>query len=207
MSATRAKQHFPSDVQFDGLDSVQFSPVTLSGNMLSTAIQGIFVLPTALKIYRLVAYMSGSPAGTCAINIVSGIAAELTGVGSVPTPDSDYTGQPGAAYSTGIAPQYPPPFATPGQKLLLTDAPVTMTTNTPTIITPSDSAASGAYPAGTPGQAWDALWGPGGAIATLRCVTNGSGAGTLYVALLYKMYDTLYPKPLLTSFNPATDIP
>lgn len=204
MPATRSKQHFLNVAQYDGLDSFQFQPVTLANNMVSTAIQGIWVLPTSAKIYKAIAYMSGSPAGTCSINLVSGIAAELaTQFASLPIPDTEYGGQPVAPGAAA----YPPAYATAGQKLFLSDQPVTMTTNVATVLTASDSAASGAYAPGTPGNAWDGLWGPAGSIITLRCVTNASGAGTLTVAVLYKLYDPTYNKPILTPFNPATDLP
>jgi len=193
MPQTLGKQHFGNNVGFDGLDSAQFPAVTLSGTMLNSTISGILVVPTALKIYRVVAYMSGSPAGTCSINIAAGIAAE-TGV--TPTPDTDYAGQPTPG-------SYPPAYGSAGQTLFPTDQPVTMTTNVSTVLTPTATAPS---PASAPGKGWDAIWGPGGSILTLRVATNGSGAGTLYVAICYKLYDPTYSKPVLTPFNPAVDL-
>jgi hypothetical protein len=194
MPSTLARQHFGRNVGFDGLDGFQFPAVTLGATMLNSAVNGIFVLTTAVKIYRVIGYLSGSPAGTCSINIVSGIAAE-TGV--TPTPDTDYTGQPTPG-------SYPPAYGTAGQSLFPLDQALTMTTNVSTVLTPTAVATS---PAGAPGNGWDAIWGPGGTILTLRCATNGSGAGTLYVTVLYKEYDPFPSRPVLTGFNPAVDIP
>lgn len=194
MPPTKTKQHDISSIGFDGLDQFQFPAVTLGNNMLNSSVNGIFVLGTPIKIYRVIAYMSGSPAGTCSINLVVGVAAES---GVTPTPDTDYAGQPTPG-------SYPPAFGTAGQQLFPTDQAVTMTTNVSTVLTPTSTAPS---PAGAPGFGWDAIFGPGGSILTLRIATNASGAGTLYVAVLYKEYDPTYNKPVLTGFNPAVDIP
>lgn len=197
MGTIRATDHttMQSAVSFGALVALQFPPFNLAASQTSATIQERIFLPTAFKIVRVVAGFGASPAvaGTCAINIVAGSVAPN---GTLPTPDTDYTGQP----------NYPSPYATDGQQLFLADQPLTMSSAT-TVLTPADSVATGAYPAGTPGFAWDALWGPGGAKLTLRTVTNGTAAGRLYVTLLGIFYDTTYTKPVLSGFNAATDIP
>lgn len=197
MPPTRAKAQETIDaVGFNTLIPLQFQPITLAASQPSTTVQARMWLPTAVKIYRVIAGLSGTVAGACSVNIVAGVAAELTGVGSLPTPDSDYAGQPA----------YPPPYPTAGQKLFLTDRPLTMTTELATIITPNDNASTGAFPANTPGFEWDAIWGPGGMEITVRTLTGAGATGTLLVTLLAKFYDPTYSKPILTSFNPAVDI-
>jgi hypothetical protein len=203
MPTTRGKEHGGSNVGFDELVAITFSPITLAASVTNAAIQAFYWLPTAMKFYRLVAGLSGTVAGTCAVNVVAGTAAELTGTASQPTPDTDYAGQP----TPPVTQAYPPPYATAGQRLLAGDQAMTMTTGVATVFTPSGTAASGSYPANTPGVAWDGIWGPGGSLITVRVTTGASTTGTLLVTLLGKFYDTLYNKPVLTSFNPATDIP
>lgn len=197
MGDTRAKDHgsMQTAFPFDSLETLQFSPISLTANQANSVVQERIFLPTAVKIYRVIAGFGSAPgvAGTCSINIVAGTAAET---GTLPTPDTDYAGQPA----------YPPAYASAGQSLFLADQVLTMTADTATVLTPNAAAGSG-YPANTPGKAWDALWGPGGAEITLRTVTNGAAAGRLYVALLVKYYDPTYNKPVLTGFNAATDIP
>jgi hypothetical protein len=210
MSTTRAKQHDISSVGFDCLDYIKFPSVTLSSTTQNnTVIAGRIYLPTAVKILRVIAGISGSVAGTVSLNIVSGTAAEVANSGatkylSMPIPDTDYANQP----TSPGAVAYPPAYATAGQKLFLADQALTITADTATVLTPSDSAAvaSGAYAPGTPGSAWDSLWGPGGAEVTLRLPCSGA-TGLVEVGLLVKYYDPTYMKPILTGFNPATDLP
>jgi hypothetical protein len=197
MGATRAKDHLaPNAFTFGTPLVLAFPQVTVTANQVNSGIATRIFLPTAVKIYRVVAGFASGAAGVVSLNIVAGIAAEA---GTLPIPDTDYANQP--------LPAYPPAYASAGQQLFLTDQPITVANNASTILTPSDSAATGAYPAGTPGNTWDALWGPAGSLLTLRLVSNGAGAGNLNVSLLAKVYDPTYNKPVLTSFSPAVDIP
>lgn len=210
MPATRAKCQGPIDsVGFNGLDVLNFTPVTLAASQNNGTVQAVLFLPTAVKIFRLVAGFDASTvAGSCAVNIVAGTAAEIANSGAtqylaLPIPDTEVSLQP-------VAPNpfaYPPAYASAGQRLFLSDQALTMTANTSTILTPNDSALSGAYAPTTPGNTWDALWGPGGQMLTLRTVTGAGASGKLYVALLVKEYDPTFAKPITTPFNPATDIP
>jgi hypothetical protein len=209
MSQTRGKTRDPASVTFDSLVQLgEFPIVTLSSTTQNnTVIAGRIWLPTACKIMRVIAGLAGSVAGTVSLNIVSGVAAEVANSGatkylSVPIPDTDYTNQP---TSPGAA-AYPPAYATAGQKLFLADQALTITAEVATVLTPSDNAASGAYAASTPGSAYDSLWGPGGAEVTLRLPCAGA-TGTVKVYLFGKWYDPAFTKPVLSSFNPAVDIP
>lgn len=197
MPGTRSKDQGPIDAFPENTaESIVFPRITLAANQTNATVQSVFWLPTAFKFYRLIAGLSGTVAGACSVNIVAGTAAELTGIGALPIPDTDYAGQPA----------YPPAYPTPGQKLFLTDQALTMTTNVATILTPNDVAPT-AFAAGTPGFEWDAIWGPAGLLLTVRTVTGAGCTGNLDVQLLGKVYDPTYNKPVLTGFNPASDIP
>lgn len=209
MPETRAKAQGPIDaVGFNGLVPLQFPLLTLAASQANSVVQGILVLPTAVKIYRVVSAFDGSTvAGTCSVNVVAGSAAEIANSGAtqytaMPIPDTQVALQPVAPNTVA----YPPAYASAGQRLFLNDQALTMTAYTATVLTPNDSAVSGAYAPTTPGNTWDAIWGPGGQILTLRTVTNGSASGKISVKLLVKFYDPNYSKPVLTPFNPATDI-
>jgi len=205
MSATYARDHDINSVGFDKLIQIDFPVITLAATQVSGTIQARRAIATCYKIYRVIAALSGSVAGTASINIAMGTAA-LTG--TLPIPDTGYAGQPTSGNTPDNA--YPPAYATNGQQLFYAARAITMTADAPTVITPNDAAptsGSGAYAIGTPGFAYDSLWGPGGSLLTVRLVTNGSAAGTLNVSLLVKPYDPFYNKPVLTGFNPATDIP
>jgi hypothetical protein len=193
MSATRAKEHEQSAVKFDALIPLVFPVVALASSQSVNTVQARIWLPTSVKIYRIIAGLSGTVAGSCAVQVVAGTA---NPAGTLPTPDTDYAGQPA----------YPPAYATAGQQLLQSPAALTMTADLATVINAIAAAGSG-YPANTPGQAFDGLWGPGGQELTLRTVTGASTTGNLAVSLLCKFYDPTYNKPVLTGFNPVTDIP
>jgi hypothetical protein len=205
---TRTKGHEGSVVGFDQLDYIKFPSVNLSGTTQNNSVVAArLYLPTVVKIYRLIVGISGSVAGTISANVVAGTAAEIANSGgtiytAMPIPDTDYAGQP---IGPG-AQAYPPAYASAGQRLLLNDGVVTITADTATVFTPSDSAATGAYAPNTPGNTWDALWGPGGAELTLRLPCTGATA-LVEAGILVKYYDPNYSKPQLTPFNPATDLP
>jgi hypothetical protein len=213
MPATRAVDvGTPSAFPENQVFQLDFSKLVLSANQGSSTVQAWRFLPTALKIYRVIAgFDSGTVAGACSINIVSGTAAEIANSGgtiytAVPIPETDYASQP---VSPG-AQAYPPAYATAGQRLFLSDQALTMTASTATVLTPEDSAATGAYAAGTPGKTFDALWGPAGSLITLRTVTGAGASGNLYVAMLCKIVlpnQGLSGSQVLTSFDPATSIP
>ena len=206
---TRAKAQNAIDaVGFNSLAELSFPSVVLSGTTQNNGVVAARLwVPTTVKIYRVIAGIFGSVAGTVSLNVVAGEAAEVPNTGatqflSMPIPDTDYAQQP-------IAPNtqaYPPAYATAGQKLFLADRALTITNGVATVLTPDDSAASGAYAPTTPGKAYDGLWGPGGTELTLRLPSSGA-TGTVQVRLLVKYYDPTYNKPVLTGFNPATDIP
>jgi hypothetical protein len=206
MSTTRSKQHDIDSVAFDNLVVIgQFPTVALSNvTQNNTVIAGRLWLPTACKIQRVVAAVqSASLAGTCSLNVIVGTGAKsATQYQIVPIPDTDYAGQP---VSPGVQ-AYPPAYGAAGQALFLADQALTITNELATILKPNDSAASGAYAAGTPGSAWDALWGPAGSELTLRLPCSGF-TGNVAVTLFGKWYDPTYMKPLLTPYNPATDLP
>jgi hypothetical protein len=207
MPATRAKAQGAVDsFPFNTADYIKFPSVTLSDTTQNnTVVTGRIYLPTSVKIYRVVAGISGSVVGTCSLNIILGPGAKVATTDLiVPIPDTDYAGQP---ISPGTV-AYPPAYAVAGQALLLADTALTMTADTATLITPADSAATGAYATGTPGSAWDSLWGPGGAELTLRLPCSAA-TGLVEVGILVKYYDPTgdSSKPILTAFNPAVDIP
>jgi len=215
MGQTVAKaQNNPKAFPLNDSLTLPFPVVTLSSTTQNNSVIAARLwLPTCVKIYRVVAGMSGSLAGTCSLNVVAGIAAEVsTQYASLPIPETDYAGQP-------ISPNtqaYPPAYATSGQKLFLADQALTVAENPATVLTPSDSAATGAYAPNTPGMAYDALWGPGGAELTLRLPCTGF-TGNVAVTLFCKSYDPPGNQPtgnqsgaafpVLTSFNPAVDLP
>ncbi len=161
---TQRKQRTPHAVGFDGLDVLTFAPVTLAASVANTAVQAITLAPTVYKFYRLMAVLTGTVAGTCAVNVVAGVAAEA-GVG---TPDTRDNG----------ANAYPIPIATAGTQLLATDTALTMTTNAVTQID-------------LPADLFDVCW---KGLLTLRVTTGASTTGTLNVALLGKQTDTNPPQ-------------
>lgn len=208
MPATTAKaQNAPGAVGFNELQEwIVCQNFALVPNRPETVVTFSKFLPTACKIYRVVVGFASTPtvAGSCALQFVLGAGpSSSVQFGALPIPDSDYANQP---VPPG-AQAYPPAYPTPGQKLFLSPRPITMANNVATILTPNDSAATGAYSPNTPGSAWDSIWGPGGALVTMRTVTGAGTLGSVYVSLLVTPYDPNYAKPLLTPFNPAVDIP
>lgn len=178
---TQRKNREPHGVGFDGLDVLAFPTVTLAASQTNATVQSIVLAPTTYKFYRIMAYLSGTVASTCSINIVAGIAAEA-GTGIPDTLDN------------GVG-AYPRVVAGAGIQMLTTDTALTMTTN---VITQID----------LPADLFDVIW--KGAL-TLRTVTASGTTGTLYVALLGKQTDitpwTPYGSGTDVNFTPAKDIP
>src|ERR1700683_670877 len=207
MPATVAKaQGAVNGFPFNTADYIKFPSVTLSGTTQNNSVvAGRIFLPTAVKIYRVIAGISGSVAGTCSLNVILGPGAKAsTQYLIVPIPDTEYARQP---ISHGTV-AYPPAYAAAGQALFLADQALTITADTATVLTPEDSALTGAYAANTPGKAYDSIWGPGGAEVTLRLPCSGA-TGLVEVGLLVKYYDPTgdSSKPILSGFDPATSIP
>lgn len=217
MSTTRAKaETSPAAVGFGPLVELPFcQQLALVPNRTKTFVSASKFLPTACKIYRIIAGFDGTAvSGTCNLRFVMGIGADTqTQYARLPYPDTDYANQP-----VPPNPQaYPPAYPLLGMALTFGAVNMTMTPNTSTLYTPNDSAVSGStsagnifcYAPGTPGFAYDSIWGPAGALITLRTTTNGTASGNLYVSLLVKFYDPTYGKlsNVGTSFNPAVDIP
>jgi hypothetical protein len=102
--ATYGKKHQPESISFDGLVALAFDAITLQASQASTAIQGSIPVPGNFKVFFIGANLTGSPAGTCSINVCAGTAAEA-GVGTKDT------------------------ALTTGQQLLASDQALTMTAN------------------------------------------------------------------------------
>ena len=201
---TQGKSHNLESICFDNLVPIGgFSLVTLSGvTQNNGVINGRLWLPTAVKIQRVVVGLYGSVAGTCSVNIVVGTGAKSSTTNLiVPVPDTDYANQPVAPATVA----YPPAYGVAGQAVFLNDQVITITAEAATILTPNDTAATGAFAAGTPGFSWDSLWGPAGSELTLRLPCSGF-TGNVKVDLYGKFYDPTYMKPVLTGYNPAVDI-
>src|SRR5215472_8761057 len=171
MADTRIKEQgpigaFPQNQAF----TLNFPTLALAASQPLSTPQVPLYLPTAVKIYRVIAGFDGAAvAGSCSINIVVG-STTVTGVqfASLPIPDTDQAEQPTAPNTQA----YPPAYSANRQKLFLNNQALTMTTWTSTVLTPNDSAASGAFAPGTPGSEWDGIWGPAGTLLTLRTLTG-----------------------------------
>jgi hypothetical protein len=207
MGTTSGKDHGSSKAIALGseLQSLVFdTAVTLAGAQANSVVASQLVLIAPIKIYRVVALITGAPAGTCSINVVMGTAAES---GFTPMPDSDII---------GANPTHPPPYAANGEQLFKVDRAITMTAAyATTVLTPGGPNVANPAPGYTatsqPGRVYDCIWGPAGSVLTLRCTANSSAAGTLRVRLGVKYVDTIPQQPGNIanhgSFNPATDIP
>jgi len=176
MQVISAKQRHPDSLGYNNLTQISFPAVTLATGQTNATVQARKPLGLNYKIIAVAVTVSGSVAGTCSINVVSGTAAE-NGV-----PITDQT-------PVGIVPSG---TAVAGNQLFATDQPITMTADTVTLL----------YPAN---DLWDAIW-PSGSELTLRTVTNGSAAGLLQVDLVVTPFDNHPTQPEIGPFVPSQSL-
>lgn len=110
--AIQGKNHSPAVVDFDGLSFLEFDPVTVTINQVSTTVQDSQPLPCQCKVIAAVAMYKSGAAGTCSINVVAGTAAE----GGVGTKDT---------------------LAVSGTQMFSSDQAMTITNNTPQVFLPA----------------------------------------------------------------------
>jgi hypothetical protein len=170
MAVIRNKDDDPDAIRYNTLETLQFPVVTLAANQVAGTVQAVIPIGVAYKIQALIAVITGTVAGSCSLQIASGVGA-LAGVG---TPDNRGLGT------------VPPTVATNGQQLFSSNQAMTMTANLVQSFYPTS-------------DLWDMIFGPV-TLISLRTITGGATTGNLSVSLLacpvnifYNLPDTMHP--------------
>ena len=178
MSKITSKARMSSSLCYSSFMHIPFATVTLAASQTSATVQAQTASLLNMKIVGFTAIMTGSPAGTCSVQVVLGTGA----VGSVAVPN----------YQGTVAGQYPEDkYVTAGQSLASPTA-ITMTANTVTSFYNNVSL--------------DSVW-PAAGLITLRTITNGAAAGTLKIDLIVVPVDQnpMSPEQYNQTFVPAAN--
>lgn len=178
MSKITSKARMSSSLCYSSFMQIPFETVALSASQTSATVQTQIPTLLNMKIVGWTAVMTGSPAGTCSVQLVLGTGA----AGSPAVPN----------YQGTVAGQYPEDaYVTAGQTL-----------SAPSAITMSAGSVTKYYNASN----LDSVW-PSGSLITLRTVTNGSAAGNLHLHLIVVPVDQnpMSPEQYNKTFVPAAN--